>query len=121
MKKIIINMVSILLVIIPLIVLLKISSLGEEKVQNINLIILCVLELINIVIMIYCLAVEDKKKKIICIIAIYIIITMLIPIYDLEYTYAPTGSHSELMGLAIKKEKINMYGIKLNDLYEIFK
>ncbi len=121
MKKNIIKILSVLLVIIPMIVFLNISSLDEEKVKNINIIVLSIFEIINIGIMIYCLAVDNKNKVIMAIIFFFIIISIFIPIYDIRYTYAPTGPGSELMGLALKEEKRDMYGIDIKGFLELFK
>ena len=66
--------------------------------------------------MIYCYAVNEKKKIFMFFILIFIIVSILIPIYHVEYTYAPTGPGSEFMGLALKKEIINIYGIDISGL-----
>ena len=51
---------------------------------------------------------------------IYIIISILIPVYNGVTYVAPTGPGSELMGLGRKYSKLDIYGINLYNFYSMF-
>ena len=64
------------------------------------------------------LLIINKIKKInykskLLLICIFIIISMICPIYQRETFYIPKGEDSYLMGIAKKTEKFNVYGIKI--------
>ena len=64
------------------------------------------------------LLIINKIKKInykskFLLICIFIIISMICPIYQREIFYIPKGEDSYLMGIAKKTEKFNIYGIKI--------
>ncbi len=83
-----------------------------EIYNTTNYLVLMILEIINFVLGILLFKKSDSKLLYI-IYTIFIIITLLIPIYHNGNTYAPTGPGSEFMGIAFKERYINMYGINI--------
>ena len=83
-----------------------------EIYNTTNYLTLIILEIINLTFGILLFKKTDSKLLYI-IYSVFIIITLLIPIYHNGNTYVPTGPRSELMGIAFKERYINMYGINI--------
>ena len=112
MKNKILKVISIILVIVPIIVYIL------EKMNNvnqINIIALCILETINILIMLYVFK-KNVNNILIGFIICYAIISCLIPVYSSGYQYAPTGQYSDLMGVAYKYIDRDIYGIDITKI-----
>ena len=89
-----------------------INKNNYEIYNTTNYLMLIILEIINFIFGILLFKKSDSKLLYI-IYTIFIIITLLIPIYHNGNTYAPVGLGSELMGIAFKERYINMYGINI--------
>lgn len=118
-KEIFLKIISIILVVIPICCIILVQIMFDEK--YINYLLFAILELINILFMLKIL--KGKKSitnKFIVLYAIYIIISILIPVYNGTIYVAPTGPGSELMGLGLKAFRLDIYGINLYNFYSIF-
>ena len=60
------------------------------------------------------------SKKTIILITIYLIITALIPIFHTGSTYAPKEPDAYLMGVALKENYRDIYGIDITYFVKIF-
>ena len=114
--KIIIKAISVLACIIPICVFTYFEFVGQASfyTYSSNKILIVILELINVGIVL--LAFKNKNvlsKKYIIVLMIYLIIIGLILYYNVSRTYAPTGPKSELMGLALERNYMDIFGINL--------
>lgn len=120
-----IKLISILFVIIPIcmFVLFNVILKNSFDVYNsTNYIIFSIIEILNIIFAIVIFKSKEHINKLLIIIfSIYIIITFLIPVYHTGHTYAPTGPNSELMGLALKQNYRDIYGVDITELVQLFK
>lgn len=121
----IIKSISILFIIVPLCMFIIFNVILKDSFDvynSTNYIAFTIIELLNIVFSIIIFRSEEQINKLLIIIfIIYIIITFLIPVYHLGHTYAHTGSGSELMGLALKQNYRDIYGVDITELVQLFK
>lgn len=111
-RKIIINIlliISLLLIILTNIFIIK----CDFDIIKINYIMLIVLLIINVLLLIINNMEKGNKKNENIIILIFIIFSFCFPIYEIGILYAPTGSYSHLVGVALKQRYIDIYGIKI--------
>ncbi len=114
--KTIIKVISVLACIIPICVFTYFEFVGQASfyTYSANKILIVILELINVGIALLAFKNKNKSsKKYIIFLMIYLIIIGLIPCYNLSRTYAPTGPKSELMGLALETNCLDIFGINL--------
>ncbi len=119
-KEIFLKIISIVLVVIPICCMILMQIIQIES-KSINYILFTILEIINIIFMLK-IFIDKKPKtnKFIVLYVIYIIISILIPVYNSMIYVVPTGPGSELMGLGIKNLELDIYGINLDNFYSIF-
>ena len=82
---------------------------------------LLIIEIINIIFGVLFFRKNKITKSYVIIYLILILITFFIPIYHNGNTYAPTGPNSHLMGLAFNERYLNIYGINIIKIINIFK
>ena len=56
----------------------------------------------------------EVKKSMLIGISIYIIISVLIPVYRIQETFTPTGVNSHLMGIGLEINHVDIYGIHIS-------
>ena len=116
MKKIVMNM----LIIISLIVMIVSSVYFEINREifykiEINNILRVILIIITILLLIIYNVKKVGNKIKNTLIMLFVIFSLIIPIYKTGRLYAPTGPHSIYAGVAIEIEYLNIYGIKIFD------
>ncbi len=118
------KIISLITVIIPILELIifniffrKNIMLAEEN--TVNYIVLILIECINILIYMLLHKFNIPKSGIICI-GIYLMISALIPVYRISETYTPTGPNSHLMGLGLKIDYVDIYGINITSIIDSF-
>ena len=120
------KIISWIIVILPILWLIAFNlffkkdiSLAEENTAN--YMVFVIIECINIIILTYMLLKKFEIKKIMLIVAgIYLIISALIPVYCIDETFAPTGMNSHLMGLGLKRSYVDVYGINITNIVNLF-
>lgn len=121
----IIKSISILFIIVPLCMFIIFNVIIKDSFDvynSTNYIAFTIIELLNIFFSIIIFRSKEQINKLLIIIfIIYIIITFFIPVYHLGHTYAPTGPGSELMGLALKQNYRDIYGMDITELVQLFK
>lgn len=120
-KEKFLKIISIILVVIPICCMILVYLIQFDGEKHINYLLFAILEVINILFMLK-IFIDKKPKtnKFIVLYVIYIIISILIPIYNGTIYVAPTGPGSELMGLGIKRLKLDIYGMNLDNFYSLF-
>lgn len=63
---------------------------------------------------------NNTTKSYMIIYLIFILIIFFIPIYHNENSYPPTGPNSNVMGLAFKERYLNIYGVNIIKIIEVF-
>ena len=120
----VLKILLILMTVIPLtlIIIFNIILKNAFDVYNsTNFILFLIIELINIMLLIkFVVLKKDISKKTIILITIYLIITALIPIFHTGSTYAPEGPDAYLMGVALKENYRDIYGIDITYFVNIF-
>ena len=120
----VLKILLILMTVIPLtlIIIFNIILKNAFDVYNsTNFILFLIIELINIMLLIkFVVLKKDISKKTIILITIYLIITALIPIFHTGSTYAPEGPDAYLMGVALKENYRDIYGIDITYFVKIF-
>ena len=114
MKKIVIN----ILIIISLIAMIGVSVYFEINIEKfdrieVNKIIRTILIISNIILLIIynIKKVGSKIKNIL--IMLFVVVSLVTPIYITGRLYAPTGPYSIYSGVAIEIKYLNIYGIKI--------
>lgn len=113
----------IIMTVVPLIIIIfNIILKNSFSVYNsTNFILFSIIELINIMLLIkFVILKKDIGKKTIILITIYLIITLLIPIFHTSSIYSPEGPDSYLMGVALKENYRDIYGINITYFVKIF-
>ena len=120
-KEIFLKIISIILVVIPICCMILVHLIQFDGEKHINYLLFAILGVINILFMLK-IFIDKKPKtnKFIVLYVIYIIISILIPVYNGAIYVAPTWPGSELMGLGIKRVKSDIYGINLDNIYSMF-
>lgn len=126
-KKVkLLKIISWIFVILPILCLIAFNlffkkdiSLAEENTAN--YIVFVIIECINIIIL-TCMSLKkfEVKKTMIIVCGIYLIISALIPVYRIDETFAPTGMNSHLMGLGLKRSYVDIYGINITNIVNLF-
>ena len=123
----IIKIIGICSIIVPIPVILffikpTYTLLSNDAVYyDINYIFLIGIEIVNVVTTIIIFIKKEKlKKSFIIIYCIYIILSLLIPIYHIRETRNPTESLSYLMGLEVVDKYNNIYGIDISGIINMF-
>ena len=102
-----------LIVIISIFICFYLSNMGAFGYRvEINDIVF-VFPIINIALILINLMKSINKKLKNLLIIIFIISSFVFPIYKLESWNVPTGVNSHLMGIGLKTDYINIYGIKI--------
>ena len=118
------QLISILFVIAPICMLLLFNVSLKDRFDSYNItnyIIFSVIEILNIVFVIIFFVSKEKIRKLLIVLYIaYLIVTFLIPVFHLGYTYPPTGPNSELMGLCFEEEYRDVYGVDITELEKIY-
>ena len=110
-----------LLVQIAVFVLVTIVFKNSYDVANVtNFIALAVIEVINIILGILLFLKKDNKAIYVFYI-IFVIISLLIPIYHNGNYMAPSGQGRELMGVAYNERFLNIYGINIVRLIDFIR
>lgn len=124
----ILRVIGIISIILPLILVFIFMQPTYTLIQNeatnydINYVFLIILEIMNIIFTMLLFIKKENIKKWICILfCIYIIISVMIPIYHIKDTRTPTGFNSHLMGLAVVDVYNDMYGIDISFIINMFK
>lgn len=113
------KIISWIIVIVPTLWLIIFNMMLE--VNHVNYIAFAIIECINIIILIYMLLHKFEVKKSMLIgIGIYIVISALIPVYCIQETVTPTGENSHLMGLGLKTSYVDIYGINISSIVNLF-
>ena len=113
------KIISWIIVIVPTLWLIIFNMMLE--VNHVNYIAFAIIECINIIILIYMLLHKfEIKKNMLIGIGIYIIISALIPVYCIQETVTPTGENSHLMGLGLKTSYVDIYGINISSIVNLF-
>lgn len=113
----------IIMTVVPLIIIIfNIILKNSFSVYNsTNFILFSIIELINIMLLIkFVILKKDIGKKTIILITIYLIITLLIPIFHTSSIYSPEGPDSYLMGVELKENYRDIYGINITYFVKIF-
>ena len=113
----------IIMTVVPLIIIIfNIILKNSFSVYNsTNFILFSIIEIINIMLLIkFVILKKDIGKKTIILITIYLIITLLIPIFHTSSIYSPEGPDSYLMGVALKENYRDIYGINITYFVKIF-
>ena len=113
----------IIMTVVPLIIIIfNIILKNSFSVYNsTNFILFSIIELINIMLLIkFVVLKKDISKKTIILITIYLIITLLIPIFHTSSIYSPEEPDSYLMGVALKENYRDIYGINITYFVKIF-
>ena len=114
----------ILMTVVPLILIIIFNIILKNAFSvynSTNFILFLIIELINIMLLIkFVVLKKDISKKTIILITIYLIITALIPIFHTGSTYAPEGPDAYLMGVALKENYRDIYGIDITYFVKIF-
>ena len=118
------QLISILFVIAPICMLLLFNVILKDRFDSYNItnyIIFSVIEILNIVFVIIFFISKEKIRKLLIVLYIaYLIVSFLIPVFHLGYTYPPTGPNSELMGLCFEEEYRDVYGVDITELEKIY-
>jgi hypothetical protein len=100
-------------------VILKDSS---DTFYSTNFILFSLIEILNIIFAIIIFISKDELRKPLLILYIlYSIVTFLVPVFCIEHAYSPTGSNSELTGLALDREYRDIYGVEITGLANIYR
>ena len=114
----IVKVLLILMTIIPIILIINFNIIlknAYDVYNSTNFILFFIIELINIIILIkFVVLKKDISKKTIILITIYLIITVLIPVFHTGSTYA------YLMGVGLREKYIDIYGIDITYFVKIF-
>ena len=114
----------ILMTVVPLILIIIFNIILKNAFSvynSTNFILFLIIELINIMLLIKFVVIKkDIGKKTIILITIYLIITALIPIFHTGLNYAPEGPDAYLMGVALKENYRDIYGIDITYFVKIF-
>ena len=114
----VLKILLILMTVIPLILIIIFNIILKNAFavyNSTNFILFLIIELINIIILIkFVVLKKDISKKTIILITIYLIITVLIPVFHTGSTYA------YLMGVALREKYIDIYGIDITYFVKIF-
>ncbi len=120
----VLKILLILMTVIPLILIIIFNIILKNAFavyNSTNFILFLIIELINIMLLIkFVVLKKDISKKTIILITIYLIITALIPIFHTGSTYAPEGPDAYLMGVALKENYRDIYGIDITYFVKIF-
>ena len=111
--------ISIIVAIIVFIIVGIVRKNSYDVYNSINYILLAIIEIINLLFG-FLFFKKTENKIVYGFYIIFIVITLLIPIYHNGYTYAPTGPRSYLMGLALKAKYLNIYGINITKFIKLF-
>ena len=120
------KIISWIIVIVPILWLIIFNiffryNMILDKANPVNYIAFAIIECINIIILIYMLLHKFEIKKSMLIgIGIYIIISALIPVYCIQETVTPTGENSHLMGFGLKMSYVDIYGINISSIVNLF-
>ena len=110
----ILKVITMLNLIIPIIVLIFFQNKATivPCLTSYNKVL--IIELINLIFIIYLFKVKKYNKVVILLFLLYIIIIAMIPVHIYQEAVAPTGPFSYLMGLALgEKHYYNLYGIEI--------
>ncbi len=111
--------ISIIVAIIVFVIVGIVRKNSYDVYNSINYILLAIIEIINL--LFGFLFFKKTENKIVYVFyIIFIGITLLIPIYHIGYTYAPTVPRSYLMGLALEAKYLNIYGINITKFIKLF-
>ena len=120
----VLKILLILMTVIPLILIIIFNIILKNAFavyNSTNFILFLIIELINIMLSIkFVVLKKDISKKTIILITIYLIITALIPIFHIGSNYALEGPDAYLMGVALKENYIDIYGIDITYFVKIF-
>lgn len=120
----VLKILLILMTVIPLILIIIFNIILKNAFavyNSTNFILFLIIELINIMLLIkFVVLKKDISKETIILITIYLIITALIPIFHTGSTYAPEGPDAYLMGVALKENYRDIYGIDITYFVKIF-
>ena len=111
--------ISIIVAIIVFVIVGIVRKNSYDVYNSINYILLAIIEIINLLFG-FLFFKKTENKIVYGFYIIFIIITLLIPIYHNGYTYAPTGPRSYLMGLALEAKYLNIYGINITKFIKLF-
>ena len=114
----VLKILLILMTVIPLILIIIFNIILKNAFavyNSTNFILFLIIELINIMLLIkFVVLKKDISKKTIILITIYLIITVLIPVFH-------TGStDAYLMGVGLREKYIDIYGIDITYFVKIF-
>ena len=120
----VLKILLILMTAVPLILIIIFNIILKNAFavyNSTNFILFLIIESINIILLIkFVVLKKDISKKTIILITIYLIITALIPIFHTGSTYAPEGPDAYLMGVALKENYRDIYGIDITYFVKIF-
>ncbi len=120
----VLKILLILMTAVPLILIIIFNIILKNAFavyNSTNFILFVIIELINIILLIkFVVLKKDIGKKTIILITIYLIITALIPVFHTGSTYAPEGPDAYLMGVALKENYRDIYGIDITYFVKIF-
>lgn len=117
---VIMKIVLVFLIILPLIIYVLLNMILKNKFNiylTTNYLFFIIIETINLIIAIFFFVRKiNLTKKFILFFCCYFILSMLIPVYHTGYTHAPTGPGSERMGITLKENHRNIYGLDITNL-----
>lgn len=120
------KIISWIIVILPILSFIVVEIFFRRNMfvnenSPVNYLFFVLIECINIIILIYMsLHKFEIKKSILIGIGIYIILSALIPVYCIQETVTPTGENSYLMGLGLKTSYVDIYGINISSIVNLF-
>ena len=87
--------------------------------NDVYYVVLSIIEIINIL---FGILIFKKTNKVINILyVVFTLIIIFIPVYHNANAKVPTGSNSELMGLAIDERYLDVFGINIKEIIDIVK
>lgn len=123
-KDIVLKIACIILVVISIGVFVKTNIILSDTYDLYNetyYLQLIVIEVINIIFGLLFFRTKKITNKYIITYLVFLLIIFCIPIYHNGNTYAPTGSDSYLMGVAVDEGYLNIYGINIIEFVNILK